>query len=333
MPILVTCACGKQFQPKDENAGRRARCPECGRELIVAAGVAPAHDAPPLLEEVGAPRTSGMAIASLVLGLVSFFCSVFTGIPAIILGALGLSEIGRSKGRLQGRGMAIAGLICGGLTTLVVPILLIPAVGASREAARRIQCMNNLKQIGLAFHEFHDARDRFPRQAIIDSDGKPLLSWRVALLPYIDQENLYKQFKLDEPWDSPHNKALLDQMPAIYRCPSDPPDTARILTRYQVIVGPGALFEDGKEFFLQAVTDGASNTILVVEAKTPIPWTKPEDVPSNLAASSLGSRHPGVFNALFADASVKTLKTSINPATLQALITRSGGEVVPAGAF
>src|SRR6202789_1676353 len=102
----------------------------------------------------------------------------------------------------------------------VLIALLLPAVQAAREAARRAQCVNNLKQIGLAMHNYHSANDAFPMPAITDKDGKPLLSRRVAILPYIEKQELYNKFKLEEPWDSPHNKALLKEMPTTYLCPS-----------------------------------------------------------------------------------------------------------------
>jgi len=93
---------------------------------------------------------------------------------------------------------------------------MLPAVESAREAARRAQCTNNLKQIALAMHEYHDMNNTFPAPAIADKQGKPLLSWRVAILPYLDQKPLYSKFKLDEPWDGPNNKALLKEMPSTY---------------------------------------------------------------------------------------------------------------------
>ena len=98
--------------------------------------------------------------------------------------------------------------------------LMFPAVGAAREAARRAQCTNNLKQIGLAMHNYVAAHNNaFPAPALPGKDGKPALSWRVALLPYLEQQSLYDRFHLDEPWDSPHNKALIKEMPAVFTCP------------------------------------------------------------------------------------------------------------------
>ena len=155
--------------------------------------------------------------------------------------------------------------------------LLLPAVQSAREAARRTQCVNNLKQIGLAFHNYHTANDRFPGN-IISKDGKPLLSWRVAILPYVEQETLYKKFKLDEPWDSPNNKPLLKEMPKVYLCPSRANPEAGTTT-YRGFTGPGTLFEGKDGASIAQITDGTSNTIAIVEARDAVPWTKPDEMP------------------------------------------------------
>ena len=202
---------------------------------------------------------------------------------------------------------------------------------AAREAARRAQCVNNLKQIGLAMHNYASANDAFPAPANTGKQGKALLSWRVAILPYIEQQGLYNKFKLDEPWDSPHNIALLKEMPSLYICPSRAAGEP-FTTTYQVFTGNGALFEDGKGAKIADVTDGLSTTIMAVEAREAVPWTKPDDLPFDPAAApslfGAASNHPGGFNVLFADGSVRFIKTSISMQTFRALITRAGGEVV-----
>ncbi len=217
----------------------------------------------------------------------------------------------------------------------VAVALLLPAVQAAREAARRAQCINNLKLIGLAFHNVLSTTDAFPAN-IVDKDGKPLLSWRVAILPYIEQQDLYNEFKLDEPWDSPHNKPLLSRMPTTYSCPSNPPKDPS-LTNFVGFEVPGGILEKGRKVRLADVTDGTSNTLAVVESSMSVPWTKPEDPPSDPGARpslhGAGSKHPGGFNALFADGSVRFLKNSISLAIFEALVTRAGGEVVGPGAF
>ncbi|HVS35105.1 MAG TPA: DUF1559 domain-containing protein, partial [Gemmataceae bacterium] len=112
------------------------------------------------------------------------------------------------------------------------------AVDNVRDAARRATMVNDLKQLGLAVHNYHDANGAFPKPAIYDKDGKPLLSWRVMLLPYLEQNELYQQFHLDEPWDSDHNKKLLEKMPKVFA----PPDSDAFKNHeaaFQALVGKG----------------------------------------------------------------------------------------------
>lgn len=212
----------------------------------------------------------------------------------------------------------------------VLVALLLPAVQSAREAARRAQCTNNLKQMALAMHNFASATDHFPPQAIRSRDGKPLLSWRVAILPYLEQNALYNEFHLDEPWDSPHNRALAERMPNLYACPSKllPPG----MTCYQVPFGPGTIFGEEKGCRLAQITDGTSNTILIVEVQEPVLWTKPDDLtydPKAVdVAPAVGSAHPGGWNAAFADGSVRFIKNTIELNVLRAVLTRDGGEIV-----
>jgi prepilin-type processing-associated H-X9-DG protein len=214
--------------------------------------------------------------------------------------------------------------------------LLLPAVQSAREAARRAQCVNNLKQISLALQNYLSANKAFPRAAITDRLGKPLLSWRVAILPYIGQQGLYNRFKRNEPWDSPNNKALLKEMPTTYTCPSHSSAEA-FTTNYQVFSGKGAMFEKGQDVSLFGVTDAKFHTLLVVEGKEAVPWTKPADLAFDLKAppslNGAGSFHPGGFNVVFVDGSVHFIKLAIDPNAFRALITRNGGEVVDANAF
>lgn len=98
---------------------------------------------------------------------------------------------------------------------------IIDAIAQAREAARRSTCKNNLKMIGLAMHNHHSVHGQFPAAASMSTDGKPLLSWRVQLLPFLNAASLYNEFKLDEPWDSAHNKKLIAQMPAVFACPEE----------------------------------------------------------------------------------------------------------------
>ena len=155
----------------------------------------------------------------------------------------------------------------------------------------RDRSLENLKYIGLAMHNFAERHDAAFPAAAIRKDGKPLLSWRVAILPYLDQEALYEKFHLDEPWDSPHNKALLEQMPDIY-APGRRKDRSEHSTYYQVFAGPGALFGGDEGTKLADVKDGMAMTLMVVEAARPVPWTKPEDLPFDESKPLAGAGRP-----------------------------------------
>jgi RNA polymerase sigma factor (sigma-70 family) len=206
-----------------------------------------------------------------------------------------------------------------------------PAPPAERlaDARQRQRGQNNLKQIVLAMHNFLDVNnDHFPTD-ITGKDGKPLLSWRVAILPYLDQNALYKQFKLDEPWDSDHNWKLRAKMPELYRTGIEPKDSYK--TYYQGYAGKGALFEPGVKLKLFAVTDGTSNTIAVVEAGPPVEWTKPEDIAYD-PAKPLPKREGPFKNlvlAATADGAVHTFKPDLGDDVMKLLITRDDGMVAP----
>ncbi len=203
------------------------------------------------------------------------------------------------------------------------------ALTAARAAAQRAQSVNNLKQIALAMHNYHDAYKGFPAAASYGPDGKPLLSWRVHLLPFMENEALYREFHLDEPWNSPHNIKLLPRMPSIYRSPADtrsPPHSSS----YYVLTGPGTVFSGKAGVRIAEIRDGASNTILAVEAQRAVPWTKPEDIPydSDKPLPKLGGLHKGVFNAAMCDGSVHSLQQSTDERVLRALIEKADGQAI-----
>jgi hypothetical protein len=217
-----------------------------------------------------------------------------------------------------------------GASAPVMAALLLPAVSSAREAARRAQCANNLKQIGLALLNYESANRGFPPAYSTDKNGKPLLSWRVAILPYLDQQPLYQQFHLDEPWDSENNKKLIPLMPPVYRCPSGPPLPGK--TSYLTVRGKDTIFPGEKGIRLAEITDGTSMTILVVEAgdQLAVDWTKPDDFvpdPNNPTKGLLG-HHLSGSNVVMADCSVHFISASIDPKVLRALFTRNGGERV-----
>lgn len=216
----------------------------------------------------------------------------------------------------------------------------------------RVKAVNNLRQIGIAMHNHADTNLKLPAHAICDEDGKPLLSWRVAILPYIEQQALYEQFHLDEPWDSEHNKALIAKMPETYANPTlfggaakhdhgdeghdhDHDDVSAFKTRYVVPLGDGTMFPNGEDerergVSFGAVTDGLSNTIMALEAPKDkaVIWTKPDDWELDLDEPSAGLFEDGSLSVVMGDGSVRTLRKGVADEILKALFTRAGGEVV-----
>jgi hypothetical protein len=191
----------------------------------------------------------------------------------------------------------------------------------SKSRAEQMILQNNLKMVILAMHNYHDTHRSLP------PGGEGKLSWRVRILPFIEQNALYNQFKLDEPWDSEHNKKLIDKMPEVYKTTS-----ADDLTSLMVCVGDGALYDGGKPTTLSRITDGSSNTLAVVVAggDKAVPWTKPVDVRFNPSDpySELGDIGDTLVYATVDGSVFRRSKSSIPAETLKALITKSGGEVI-----
>ena len=203
------------------------------------------------------------------------------------------------------------------------------------EAARHSR-MNNFKQLALGMNNYESAKGAFPAAANYDAEGKPLLSWRVHILPYMEEMELYNQFHLDEPWDSEHNRKLIDQMPELY---TDPDSTVRKAigdagrTTFVGAVGKGLMF-DGMEGtkFKDIAKDGSSNTIFVVEVvpERAVVWTKPDDWQVDAKDPLAGVRRSDrdYFTTAYCDGHVKIHQNDIAPDLFRALLTPAGGEVI-----
>lgn len=235
------------------------------------------------------------------------------------------------------RGVLIFGLlfaagsfICAGLTL----------GGRFNRGSTRMNSANNLKMIGLAIQNYEDVFGELPSNSC-DPNGKPLLSWRVHILPFIEQDNLYRRFRLDEPWDGPNNIRLLNQMPRTY---SGTGGYGQSMTHYRGFSSPGAVFDrllrvdqprsEKERLVLSGFLDSTSETMMVVEAGDAVEWTKPDDLDASPGkpfpkVGGLGWRK--VFQVLMADGSVRMIRLDTPEPILQALVTHSGGETLPAG--
>ncbi len=221
----------------------------------------------------------------------------------------------------------------GGVTAPVAVALLLPAISSARSAARRAQSMNNIKQLSIALLNFEAATGRFPSAAIPTKDGKPGLSWRVALLPYLEEQALYEQFHLDEPWDSEHNKTLIEKMPEVFTSPAS--SVAKGKTNYLAVrTESSAIVESDSKLGrrIRDILDGTSMTIWIVEVDDDqaVEWTRPDDFEpdANNPMKGLGGLIPDGFVVGFLDGSTTLLPTATPIEKLRAFFTVAGGEPI-----
>jgi len=195
---------------------------------------------------------------------------------------------------------------------------------------------NSMKNLALAMHNFHDSTGAFPAQSLVDQQGKRLLSWRVMVLPYLDKAALSQEFHLDEPWDSTHNRKLIEKMPAVFRSAGGnaKSGTTRFvapLTKRSTMgrVGPGVRIQD--------ITDGTSNTVWLVQADEShaVIWTKPDDLvidEKDPIGSMIGPETKGFWTSI-ADGSARFLSRDNDPSTLMSLFSIDGGEIIDSSAL
>jgi prepilin-type processing-associated H-X9-DG protein len=226
-------------------------------------------------------------------------------------------------------------LACGGIVVGVV----LPA----RESARRAVCSNNLYVVSLAMHNYHDVYRAFPPSVITDEDGRPMRSWRVAILPFIEQEALDDRYDCSESWDGPHNRAMHDISIATYRCPGDTRST-RVETSYVRVVddAPGrgiqtAGGEPNESLGFWDIRDGTSRTIILIEVgSSGIHWMEPRDISLEEAftfltdpdASPFRRVHRGGVHVAFADGKVRFLPDSTKAPKIRAFLTANGEEPI-----
>jgi hypothetical protein len=271
----------------------------------------------------------------------------------LALPPLGRRDLGGQEVLAMTRQRVVRWAVLAALPALVLSLCHASGQEKQNTAAQKRQSVINLAQIALAMHAYTDTYRQLPASANVDinvrgqfgnplltgeqlakAKGKfqgktlPLLSWRVAILPFIEEGALYKQFKLDEPWDSEHNKKLLEKMPKVYAAVTGKAKPG--MTYYQVFVGKDAPFNGtiGPRF-PASFTDGTSNTFLVAEAGEAVPWTKPQDIPfDGKAVPKLGGQFADGFHVAMADGTVRFVPRGADEKAIRAAITPSGGEAV-----
>jgi predicted Ser/Thr protein kinase len=236
-----------------------------------------------------------------------------------------------SPPRGAGLGFGVAAI---GIAAILLPCvavllaLLYPAVQSAREAARGAQSSNNLKQLGLALHNYHDVYGSFPPAVVRDADGNALYSGRVLLLPFLEQQNLYQSFDLTKSWDSPENLNLSGTRLEVFSDPSDASNKTASLTNYVFVTGKDTIFEEGKCTPFSEITDGLSNTLAMIEVAGEINWAEPVDADLTGGLSRLlEGNHPGGNLILMADGSVRFLSKTTPLHEIRAMATIAGGEL------
>ena len=211
--------------------------------------------------------------------------------------------------------------------------LMLPAVQAAREAARRMSCSNNMRQIGLAMHNYHSEHNELPPAYTVDANGRRLHSWRTLLLPYMEQKALFDQIDLSKPWDDPVNQVAANTAIPAYGCPSM--GSSPMMTGYQAIVDKSGMMTGPTPTQFRDVTDGLGNTIMLVEMdkSRAVHWMSPEDTDLSTFlnvgnGTQASSSHVGGRHVQMGDGAVKFITDSIDPNLSKALVTKKGGETI-----
>ncbi|MCA9041190.1 MAG: DUF1559 domain-containing protein [Planctomycetaceae bacterium] len=234
-------------------------------------------------------------------------------------------------GNVQVVVITIASLAAISLCVFLMSFLSVPS-SLSSEAkvdARKSQSQDKLKNLVLAMQSYAAYHGSLPPAVVIGPDGKTPHSWRVAIMPYIDSAAAHRKYKFDEPWDSPSNLKILEEMPNALWSPFDDPDSTN--SGYYVISGPKAFFDGERKPNMGEIKDGASDTLLIVEAKRDVPWTKPEDIPFDPEGSApdLGGFLEGEIIMVMADGTALTVLAEKVKPHLKNMIMPNDGNSVP----
>ncbi len=234
-------------------------------------------------------------------------------------------------------------MLAGVITAATLAIFYLPTIGHAEQsdtegtekqtdakiAKQKAQTQNNLKKLAIALQNYHDTNSNLPRHAIYDERGNQLLSWRVLILPLLGEETLYKEFHLDEPWNSEHNRAFIAKMPSVFK---DPKINKPGMTNYLAVVGKECGFDGtSKGLGFVDITDGTSKTISIVEADPDlaVEWTKPQDWNFDRAHPTKGLGHlwPDCWYAAWFDGSVRRVENSEPADVIGSQFTRAGREI------
>ncbi len=282
-----------------EYAGQSGPCATCGKKITVPF-VAPGHPLGPHEFVTGIPYGSGTKARTIVMITISAIVAAATVVATVVM-------------------------------------LLFPAIGAARSAAQSRHCDSNLARIGEALQAYEAECGSMPPAYIVGKDGKRMHSWRVLILPYLDEVGLYQEYDFSQPWDSQHNQRLATRMPDVFACPADPDATQLDETNYMVIVGNNTLFPYDIPVATMYIGDDLSTTIAVVEVPAwGVNWLEPMDLSTEQMffdingniGREIGSYHHGGAHVLMADGQVRYLDEGIPADYVKGMSTIDGGETI-----
>ncbi|MFO0902464.1 MAG: DUF1559 domain-containing protein [Pirellulales bacterium] len=343
MPIDFACPhCGNRTQVADQYAGMSGPCSRCGQTITVPSPGAPAGFAAPSYSPPsytppaygGAPSYGG--------------APGYPGAPAY-----GAPAPAKSSGK--GMLLTIVGVAAGVLLLMVLGLaaLLIPAISSARQAARRVQSGNNMKMIGLAMHNYHDTYGNFPLAGSDEPAYGLQMSWRVRLLPFVEQGSMFNQIDFNQPWNAGQNAQFNNSMPNVYQSPAAPPSNSN--TVYVALVDsyrapppggksngkppaandaqPSPIFShDGRATGMARIIDGTSNTLLFVEAdaEQAVPWMAPQDIvfDPQQPKRGIGKLHGKGFQVMMADGSVRFVANEVDDQVMRNLVHKNDGNPV-----
>ncbi len=376
MSISFSCSsasCGRKMRVADDAVGKNVRCPACGAIQVVPAPVTPVGVGQGVAQPQVDPAAKVCPMCQTRLDASSVVC-ITCGFD-FRRGERLVKFPNQAGGKSASKSSPAVWIAGGGVGALLIIVLLLflllrsssapndqnaaaqkpsdakpapsesstPAAAAynhssaTPETANKSNPRQSLKVIALAMYNYEAVHKTFPPAFSADANGKPLLSWRVLILPYmLNCDDLYKQFHLDEPWDSEHNKTLIARMPPVFQNP-DSRLASEGKTTFLTFRGEKTVYPGGKALGFGSVTDGASLTLMTIEVpdSRAVVWTKPDDLELDRvnSAEGLGALRPAGFYVGFVDGSVTFLKASIPLTALIALSSRNGGESVSTGGW
>jgi len=300
MPYLFTCPhCHTRTEVEDEFTGQSGECVVCGCEIEL---------------------------------------------PNFAPGASSRTPAGNAAGRIPGKKKRSVAWVAAAVVILMLigaSIIAIARIGGStaaklRQGRARIASINNLEKIAQALNAYAEDHGAYPAPALLSKSGRPLLSWRVLLLPYLGEEELYDRFDLNAAWDAGQNQSITyDEMPSVYRHPDSQGWSTE--TAYHLVIGAGTLFPRTGPLSPKQVIDGSTKTILVVEARASSIWTEPMDVDLASTGGTINGSNGKDFGGLTeggmclvtVDGRGHFLPDTTAAMTVNALATPQGGEPLP----